>query len=280
MLLTGSPEARISAGASTVLRDKEFASSLQRFCYEVPNAYIREPRLIRAIGDTGCLFTVAAIVAKQDGGVTLADVQRVVCAELASYRRVRAIAAELERTGAIVRLPVSDDARRRQIVISGWLPSALALWGDAYAKSAHPWLSTMVTGAFPARTGWAARLLAGWVSAYERYGFLLARDNPVVLMFTNHFAGYPLLLEIIRSAVPLPDGTVIASVSRKAASRSFGLSRAHFAALLARCERLGWMWREKSSARVVLTEPVYRELQRWVAREIAWVVDLMRTPIT
>ena len=84
-----------------------------------------------------------------------------------------------------------------------------------------------------------------------------------------------MLLEIIGSAVVLEDGTALASFSRKAAAHSLGLSRAHFSAILAQCEKYGWMKRLDTGTQIMIAEAVYRELRRWVAREIAWVVELM-----
>jgi hypothetical protein len=265
----------MASSTLAVMADGEFESLLRRFCRLVVDAYSREPRLIRAIGDIGSLFTVAVIVAKQGGrGVTLADVQRVICNRLASPRRVRAIVDGLERTHAVTRTMGNDDFRRRQVVISGWLPHALMTWGNAYARSASAYLSA-AAGTPLAANLWAMQFLSGWAEAYERFNFLIADGYPVVLMLTDHFAGHPMLLQMIGSAVLLPDGTAVASLSRKAAARSFGLSRAHFTMLLAKCERFGWMTREGKGTRIVMAEHVYRELRSWVAREIAWVVEVM-----
>jgi hypothetical protein len=269
-------EARMAAATMAIMTAPGFEPLLGRFCFAVANAYTREPRLIRAIGDLGSLITVAVILAKQGGrGVTLADVQRVVCKRLASPGRVRAIVRELERTGALIRTRAAEDSRRLRMVVSGWLPDALAVWGRAYAESAHPFLSALMPGTPEAAAAWAARFLAGWAEAYERFGFLLMDGYPVVLMFANHLAGHPMLLETLGASVPLEDGTAFTSVSRKSAARSFGLSRAHFAAILAECEARDWMRRVSNGMRIVIEAAAYRELRRWVAREIAWVVELM-----
>jgi hypothetical protein len=268
-------EARIARATLAVMAHREFAQSLRQFCCLVPDAYRLEPGLTRAIGDLGSLITVGAILAKQgQHNATLTTVQRIVCDRLASQRRVRAIVGELERTQAIARVVAAGDSRSRQIIVGGWLPGALAAWGNAYASSARPWLSALPI-LTPALASWGMKLLAGWALAYEQSGFLLADGHPVVSMFTNRLGGHPMILQIIGSAVPLPDGTAFASFSRKAASRSFGLSRTHFTAILVRSERLGWMHRQGKGTQLLLTEPVYQELRSWVAREIAWIIELM-----
>jgi len=260
------------------MNHEAFQSSLLQLCCAVPNVYKQNPILLRSMGDLGSLFTVAVILAKQQNGVTLADIQRVVCNRLASARRVRAIVGELERSGAVTRKLSFGDSRRRLIVVGSWFPDILAVWGKAYADSAKPWLPNNKSLTPSTASDWTSRFLAGWVSYYGEFGFLLADGYPVVLTFLNHLAGHVMLLEIIGSAVALDDGTALASFSRKAAAHSLDLSRAHFAAILAKCEKNGWMKRLNTGTHIILAEAVYRELRRWVAREIAWVVELMAGP--
>ena len=151
-----------------------FELSLRQLCCAVPTVYKQQRLLLRAMGDLGSLFTVAVILAKQQNGVALADIQRVVCNRLASARRVRAIVGELERTGAVTRKLSSGDSRRRLIIVESWFPDMLAIWGKAYADLARPWLPDDKSLTPSTASDWTSRFLSGWVLYYEEFGFLLA----------------------------------------------------------------------------------------------------------
>ena len=154
---------QIATATEVVLFNARFDVALQCFCDGVPAVFRREPRLVRAIGDTGAFATVAVIIARQtEQGITLARVQRIVCGRLASTRRVRAMVDELARTGAVVRIASAIDARQRPFRAGGWLMDALVLWLQSHIAAAYPWIAA-IGGSPTAESDTVVRFLAAWV---------------------------------------------------------------------------------------------------------------------
>lgn len=225
-------------------------------------------------------MTVAVVVAGQGSpGVTLADIQRVVCSHLASPRRVRALIEELERTAGISRVQARGDTRRRLIIMGGWLPGALDVWAGAYVRVVGQWFPRRAQRFPDGVRACATALIAGWANLHARYGFLLTEGCALVSMIMNRLGGHPMLLELIGSAVPAADGSALARLSRKRLARSVGLSRAQITKLLAACEQRGWLRRDAGAGSFVQVFAVaYGELRRWIAREIAFVLTVMAGP--
>jgi hypothetical protein len=268
---------RVASAMADVLADPRFDAGLAHFSRGVPGAFRREQRLVRSIGDLGMFAVVAVLIAYEAADeVTLAEIQRVVCPRLASARRVRAIVAELTRIGAVEQRSAPDDTRRRPFKASGWLMDTLVAWLRPQLVAAHPWI---VPAGPTVQTEQECVLLYfnQWVDAFLYEAFLLADGYPVVMTFMNHLGGYPFLLALVASWQPRANGEATASVSRKAFARDLGLSRAHFTALLARAERRGWMQRHSGGHRVTITPAVHIELHRWVARELAWIADVVKS---
>ncbi|WP_454703386.1 hypothetical protein [Agrobacterium leguminum] len=214
------------------------------------------------------------IASVHGGQFTLAAAAVVVPPGWASSRRTRALIDWLELGESAQRHPPGDDNRERPSV-NGWIISAIETLASTYrVGAASPWRTLRQRNA-------SRRKLIGTgidgVSWFLRH----AQDLPFLsggMRFLGHAPGFP---DPVVPAVAAKTDTCDATgcvFSRKATARTYGVSRAHVTAILARAERLNIL--QRNGPRIVLSDLALQNVQRDLAYQFAFVVlwaEAMRT---
>lgn len=196
-----------------------------------------------ALGDKGSLAIVALLLKgsiSAGRSATLAEISASMeRSGLATARRVRAMIEWLEHCGALERVQIGQDRRRRPFRVTGWLLHALheLAWLVALAGAANAmdWLAEEVRGTDRFLLAMAAPLFE-----FIQKGALLP---DTINLFVDYRAGYALLVHLMGAASLREDGTVLTQVSRKALARTVHVSRAQITGIIARAERLGLVTR-------------------------------------
>lgn len=262
------------AAAHRLLVQPEFDKALCRLSRALAAAFRSEPRLLDAIGDRGAFAVVAAGLAFQTpSGVTLAAIQDfVVKNQLASARRVRSVAANLVRTGAVWPLRRGQDARARPLAIGGWLSLALERWHDAYVQAAAELSNLAATESAESANRLEAHLKRV-VARYPATGVNLASAFEDLSLFLDRKGGHLVLLELLSGALAASAQRYIGStLSRKRIARDLGVSRAHVTLLLADAEKRGLLHRTGTAVR--LRAKIYHRARLWIAHELASALDV------
>ena len=261
---------RLGPLADRIQKDDAFGDAVIQLCAHIPAVFKQEQRLVRALGDFGAFATVMCAVglaSVPDGQFTLAAVQAVtVPPGWVSSRRTRALIDWLELENAAQRHPPHGDNRERPWSLSNWLIAAVETFARTYLLAASPWQISPATETEEA----AIQTLIDGVGWFLRHAGELPLPSEEMRMFLGHAPGFPLLLDLLFAARTGGADATGFEFSRKAAARSYGISRAHVTAIVARAERLDILRRDGS--RIIPSDPTLQDVQRDLAYQLAFVV--------
>lgn len=257
-----------------MLEDDAFDAAVSTLRLELRRLVEDEPRLLRAIGDAGAFAIVVCAIGLAedgDGTFTFAQLQAIIVPRRwASGRRVRSLIDWLEWSGAALRHSTPRDGRERPWSLCGWLLPSISGLARAFVTATAPWRRKGNVQRPPEDV---ESEIEGLVRAVGRC--FVAEPLPVpagaeTRLFASHAAGLLVLLDLVDQPRPVEAVPHSVRFSRKAASRIYGVSRAHVTAILARAEDLQFLVRNGDD--IVLTETLLCNVRRDLARQLAFVV--------
>ncbi|MGL3606251.1 hypothetical protein ACSV9I_07040 [Rhizobium sp. G187] len=260
--------------AREILTHQSFMRSVAALCIHLPELFKADTRLVRAIGDFGAFSIVmraTAIATSENGTFTLAAVQAgIVRLGWASQRRVRALVEWLEWAGCARQVLPSADLRKRPWSITGWLETGIHKLAEIYLAVTYPWRGDRV----PATV---ATELSMFVGSFDQLMHSAGRRllfSAEIRLFSNHAAGFPILLDLLRACMEANWPSAGVLFSRKALAKAYNISRAHVTKILAKAERLGMVHRQDAFVAIA------RSAKSNVLRDIAYQFALVTTAMT
>jgi hypothetical protein len=244
-----------AALAGRIAADPGFGSAAAALCRQVLDFYASRPPAMRLLGDQGQMRVMVAC-RYLDPDITLAAVQKLVPAHVASPNRVAAALALMKRDRALLACDGRDRRTRRYRLSEEGLALADAFLTMMVAAGA-PFADRPVR---PDRSrAWAEDFL---LATMERGGGI--KSGPEAERGQTLKGGALLNLELMRRGLEPGDTS---RFSRRGFAARFGLSRAQVIALLGALEHAGWA--TLSDGRLQPTPLAMEGGQLWLSRFLA-----------
>ncbi len=258
-----------------ILRHSAFMQSVAVLCVQLPEMFKADTRLVRAVGDFGAfsiVMSATAAAATGDGTFNLASVQsQIVRLKWASSRRVRALVEWLEWAGSVRKVTPSGDLRKRPWYITGWLQATMDALLKLYLTVTHPWMVTDVLTTIATQMSMFLANLNQLMQSTANWPVWSSETR----LFSNHAAGFPILLDLLRACMEANWPSAGVFFSRKALAKAYNISRAHVTKILAQAERLGMVRRR--DAFVVIASSAKVNVLRDIAYQFALVLSAFVT---